>query len=158
MVRKYIEVHLKSGVDFLPGSLLKREPAAKKIRLERAETRALLDVDKKPLEDDDDDRRYHCSKCTKSYKNKRHLQRHQKEECIDVEPRFKCDFCHNVFRRKYHLSRHVLNKHAKWFFYLFPTTGPGEKSLFSHSYQLPVRIQREWFFLNASPASYTTDF
>lgn len=55
--------------------------------------------------------RYHCKKCTKSYKNKRHLYRHEKEECIDVEPRFKCTICPAMFRRKYHLVRHCNSIH-----------------------------------------------
>lgn len=57
------------------------------------------------------DMRFHCSKCTKSYKNKRHLYRHEKEECIDTLPRFKCPFCLHLFRRKYHLSRHIDARH-----------------------------------------------
>lgn len=55
--------------------------------------------------------RFNCEKCLKSYKNKRHLIRHQKEECIGVEPRFKCDICLAMFRRKYHLTRHIQNRH-----------------------------------------------
>lgn len=58
------------------------------------------------------DQRFHCQKCSKSYKNKRHLYRHEKEECIDVVPRFKCVLCLNMFRRKYHLVRHMNNKHG----------------------------------------------
>nr|CAI5865335.1 unnamed protein product [Callosobruchus analis] len=56
--------------------------------------------------------RYECDICNKSYKNKRHLYRHQKEECIGVEPKFKCEVCSNMFRRKYHLSRHMSNRHG----------------------------------------------
>nr|XP_022903217.1 longitudinals lacking protein, isoforms A/B/D/L isoform X12 [Onthophagus taurus] len=58
------------------------------------------------------ERRFHCSKCSKSYKNKRHLYRHEKEECVDVAPRFRCPMCASVFRRKYHLSRHVQTRHT----------------------------------------------
>lgn len=56
--------------------------------------------------------RYECKVCQKSYKNKRHLYRHEKEECVGVEPKFKCDICFNMFRRKYHLSRHLFNRHG----------------------------------------------
>lgn len=56
--------------------------------------------------------RYECSVCKKSYKNKRHLYRHQKEECVGVERKFRCEICPALFRRKYHLSRHVYNKHG----------------------------------------------
>lgn len=60
----------------------------------------------------DENGRFHCIKCNKSYKNKRHLHRHMKEECIDIEPRFKCDLCLSPFRRKYHLARHMQNRHG----------------------------------------------
>lgn len=56
--------------------------------------------------------RFQCKKCSKSYKNKRHLHRHEKEECIDVMPRFECTLCLNKFRRKYHLVRHLNTKHT----------------------------------------------
>nr|XP_023019716.1 longitudinals lacking protein, isoforms A/B/D/L isoform X7 [Leptinotarsa decemlineata] len=56
--------------------------------------------------------RHECPVCNKSYKNKRHLYRHQKEECVGVEPKFKCEICSHRFRRKYHLSRHIFNRHG----------------------------------------------
>ncbi|XP_050502528.1 longitudinals lacking protein, isoforms A/B/D/L isoform X5 [Diabrotica virgifera virgifera] len=56
--------------------------------------------------------RHECDVCHKTYKNKRHLYRHQKGECIGVEPKFKCEICFNLFRRKYHLSRHMVNRHS----------------------------------------------
>lgn len=56
--------------------------------------------------------RHECDVCHKTYKNKRHLYRHQKGECIGVEPKFKCEVCFNMFRRKYHLSRHMINRHG----------------------------------------------
>ncbi|KAH1002496.1 hypothetical protein HUJ04_008579 [Dendroctonus ponderosae] len=52
-----------------------------------------------------------CKTCRRSYKNKRHLYRHEKEECVGVQPKFKCDSCGIMFRRKYHLSRHTISKH-----------------------------------------------
>lgn len=60
-------------------------------------------------------KRFVCKVCQRSYKNKRHLYRHEKEECITVEPKFKCDICGNMFRRKYHLSRHMATKHHENF-------------------------------------------
>ncbi|KAF7272348.1 hypothetical protein GWI33_014897 [Rhynchophorus ferrugineus] len=56
--------------------------------------------------------RYECKVCQKSYKNKRHLYRHEKEECIGIEPKFRCEICMSMFRRKYHLSRHLFNRHG----------------------------------------------
>lgn len=56
--------------------------------------------------------RFACNVCQKSYKNKRHLYRHQKEECVGVEPKFRCEICSNMFRRKYHLSRHMFSRHG----------------------------------------------
>lgn len=58
------------------------------------------------------EKRFACNVCHKSYKNKRHLYRHQKEECVGVEPKFRCDICSNMFRRKYHLSRHMFSRHG----------------------------------------------
>lgn len=58
------------------------------------------------------EQRFSCNVCQKSYKNKRHLYRHQKEECVGVEPKFRCDICSNMFRRKYHLSRHMFSRHG----------------------------------------------
>lgn len=60
----------------------------------------------------DSENRFACQKCNKSYKNKRHLYRHVKEECVDVVPRFQCQLCYTLFRRKYHLIRHMENKHS----------------------------------------------
>lgn len=56
--------------------------------------------------------RFACLKCNKSYKNKKHLDRHVKEECIDVMPKYECTLCYARFRRKYHLARHRLNRHG----------------------------------------------
>ncbi|CAG9864650.1 unnamed protein product [Phyllotreta striolata] len=65
-----------------------------------------------PLRTSSTEYRHECNVCHKSYKNKRHLYRHQKGECIGVEPKFKCEICCNLFRRKYHLSRHMVNRHG----------------------------------------------
>lgn len=58
------------------------------------------------------EKRFACNVCHKSYKNKRHLYRHEKDECVGVKPKFRCDICPNMFRRKYHLSRHMFNRHG----------------------------------------------
>lgn len=56
--------------------------------------------------------RFPCSVCGKSYLRKRHLQRHMRDECIDIPPRFSCDLCPSRFRRKYHMVRHLVSKHG----------------------------------------------
>lgn len=113
MVKKYLEVHLTTKHrKILPKIIEKYElDDHKPFKIDKPLD--LMANTKRKLEEYtiDANNRYHCVKCTKSYKNKRHLQRHQKEECIDVEPRFKCDVCLSSFRRKYHLSRHIMNKH-----------------------------------------------
>lgn len=110
MIRKYIEANLKKGLGgnvanltAFPSSVLQMTLSESKANIKKLQ--------------DDSDHRFYCLKCNKSYKNKRHLHRHQKEECIDVEPRFKCDVCFSPFRRKYHLSRHMQNRHdiVQWF-------------------------------------------
>lgn len=58
------------------------------------------------------DNRFTCKLCGKSYKNKRHFNRHVKEECIHCVRRYKCTQCDMYFKRKYHLDRHVLSKHT----------------------------------------------
>lgn len=73
----------------------------------------VLAINQKSLiKEENSDNRFACGKCHKSYKNKRHLYRHVKEECVDVAPRFQCDICFTLFRRKYHLIRHMENKHS----------------------------------------------
>ncbi|CAD7014696.1 unnamed protein product [Ceratitis capitata] len=59
-----------------------------------------------------EEERYPCPICGKSYLRKRHLQRHMRDECIDIPPRFSCDLCPSRFRRKYHMVRHLTSKHG----------------------------------------------
>uniref|UniRef100_A0A336MQB0 CSON002537 protein n=1 Tax=Culicoides sonorensis TaxID=179676 RepID=A0A336MQB0_CULSO len=56
--------------------------------------------------------RFPCNVCNKSYLRKRHLQRHMRDECIGIPPRFHCEYCPSKFRRKYHLVRHLSSKHG----------------------------------------------
>lgn len=135
MVKKYIEVHLMKPKlrKILPKLITDEDDIVdddddddnNDVEDNRNRLQINLKIDDKPLdlivnnskrkldEYGSDDNRYHCVKCGKSYKNKRHLQRHQKEECIDVAPRFRCNVCFSFFRRKYHLSRHIMNKHKE---------------------------------------------
>lgn len=56
--------------------------------------------------------RFSCPVCGKSYLRKRHLQRHTRDECVNIPPRFHCELCPSKFRRKYHLVRHMASKHG----------------------------------------------
>lgn len=48
-----------------------------------------------------------CQFCGKSYKKKKHYNRHVNFECINTEPRFLCTMCSYKARRKEHLIRHL---------------------------------------------------
>ncbi|XP_050430576.1 zinc finger protein 875-like [Adelges cooleyi] len=55
---------------------------------------------------DERENRWVCPKsCGRSYKNKKHLQRHLFE--CGVPPQFKCDRCDKTFKRKDHKKKHV---------------------------------------------------
>lgn len=56
--------------------------------------------------------RYTCNKCNKSYKHKKLLNRHSRDDCVDAYPRYECDICYTHFKRKYHLDRHKCNSHG----------------------------------------------
>jgi uncharacterized Zn-finger protein len=69
--------------------------------------------------------RFSCSVCGKSYLRKRHLQRHTRDECVNIPPRFHCELCPSKFRRKYHLVRHMASKHGQ----IMPTTPQQKHSI-----------------------------
>lgn len=103
-IRRCFVADLKSGISIMPTftpNNVNTKCAALPFKAEFATDTKITEIE-----------RFHCKKCSKSYKNKRHLYRHEKEECVDVQPRFRCPVCFNMFRRKYHLSRHFLNKHG----------------------------------------------
>ncbi|KAK9502422.1 hypothetical protein O3M35_011204 [Rhynocoris fuscipes] len=55
--------------------------------------------------------RYACMKCgDKSYKNKKHLKRHQQYEC-GMEPQFQCPYCPYKAKQKDTLKAHIGFKH-----------------------------------------------
>lgn len=58
--------------------------------------------------------RYYCPNefCSRSYKNKRSLRRHIKDEC-GVEPKFKCKYCEKLMFRKSTLKKHQVICPAK---------------------------------------------
>ncbi|XP_033208432.1 zinc finger protein 81-like [Belonocnema kinseyi] len=58
------------------------------------------------------EKNYTCEKCARSYKNKPHLNRHQKFEC-GVLPQFICTFCDKRFKRNLHLQQHIVRVHNK---------------------------------------------
>lgn len=57
-----------------------------------------------------EEQRYPCKQCNRSYKNKRHLYRHVQVEC-GKEPKFQCPYC--PYRGKYrdHLNKHMAALH-----------------------------------------------
>lgn len=55
-------------------------------------------------------RNFKCSRCDRSYKNKRHLQRHVKYIC-GKEPQFVCIYCRARFAHNYSLKVHMKTKH-----------------------------------------------
>jgi len=50
---------------------------------------------------------FSCQFCGKTYKKKKHYNRHINFECINTEPRFLCTMCSYRARRKEHLIRHL---------------------------------------------------
>lgn len=59
--------------------------------------------------------RFYCPNgfCNRSYKNKRSLRRHIKDEC-GVDPKFKCKYCDKFMFRKTTLQKHQVNCSAKY--------------------------------------------
>lgn len=52
--------------------------------------------------------RHHCLTCGLSYKNRRHLLRHIKNECVDAIPQYQCSTCGRRFTQKHSLINHQL--------------------------------------------------
>ncbi|KAG5670102.1 hypothetical protein PVAND_000385 [Polypedilum vanderplanki] len=75
-------------------------------------------------QEDAQSERFPCPTCGKSYLRRRHLQRHMRDECVNIPPRFHCEMCPSKFRRKYHLVRHLNSKHG----IIVPPTQPNVKS------------------------------
>lgn len=55
--------------------------------------------------------RFVCLNCHKTYKNKRHLQRHQNYEC-GKEPQFQCPQCPYRAKLKENLRSHIAIRHT----------------------------------------------
>ncbi|CAG5097795.1 Similar to ZNF382: Zinc finger protein 382 (Homo sapiens) [Cotesia congregata] len=60
----------------------------------------------------DDDGKYVCTKCGKSYIASTSLKRHQRLEC-GVDPAQKCHICNRRFRHKFVLTAHINNCERK---------------------------------------------
>lgn len=54
---------------------------------------------------------HHCDKCTRRYKNREHLTRHQRYEC-GKEPQFHCPHCPHRCYHKCNLQNHILRRHT----------------------------------------------
>lgn len=55
-------------------------------------------------------KRFACDKCHRSYKNKRHLYRHVQVEC-GKEPKFQCPYCPYKGKYRDHLNKHMAALH-----------------------------------------------
>lgn len=53
---------------------------------------------------------YKCSGCGKSYKYRRNLQVHMKNECGKL-PKWNCPFCDHRSHRKFNLNLHIKHIH-----------------------------------------------
>ncbi|XP_033208578.1 zinc finger protein 888-like [Belonocnema kinseyi] len=67
---------------------------------------------KQQNQESEQEQKYTCEKCARTYKNKAHLNRHQKFEC-GVIPQFRCEFCDKRFKRNVHLRQHIVRVHDK---------------------------------------------
>lgn len=56
--------------------------------------------------------RHPCPQCGKTYKQRKHLNRHLKNEC-GVFPQFQCPFCPTRIARRDNLTAHVRHKHRE---------------------------------------------
>lgn len=54
--------------------------------------------------------RFACVNCGASYKHKRNLQQHVKNECGKIGSNL-CDYCFKLFKRKHDLKRHLRSVH-----------------------------------------------
>lgn len=56
-----------------------------------------------------------CGVCGRFYKHKKHLNRHQRYECIDCgrKPQFVCPYCPYSGKRKAALEAHVMRRHEE---------------------------------------------
>ncbi|XP_033231831.1 zinc finger protein 682-like [Belonocnema kinseyi] len=67
---------------------------------------------KQKIQKSEQEKKHTCEKCARSYKWKRHLNRHLKYEC-DVRPQFRCNFCGKLFKRVGNMNLHVNRVHHK---------------------------------------------
>ncbi len=54
---------------------------------------------------------FKCTKCQRSYKNRKSLIKHVKYSC-DLVPRFQCTQCNHRFKRKSDLRKHLTDLHG----------------------------------------------
>lgn len=56
---------------------------------------------------------YGCSRCGHAYKQKYNRDRHEKYECVGIQPQFKCDQCLFISKYKRNLDKHMKRKHSE---------------------------------------------
>lgn len=59
----------------------------------------------------DEERRYQCDNCHRSYKHQSNLCNHKREEC-GKEPSYFCPICNKGFKKKQHMQRHMSGVHG----------------------------------------------
>ncbi|XP_033231864.1 zinc finger protein 254-like [Belonocnema kinseyi] len=96
--------HEKYELEFCTVQIVEDDVLTVNRKLQAPKKRRILDL--KP------DKKHKCEKCARSYKNKSHLNRHQKFEC-GVKPQFTCQFCGKSFKQKSSMSSHVGVVHLK---------------------------------------------
>ncbi|XP_015436224.1 PREDICTED: zinc finger and BTB domain-containing protein 17 isoform X1 [Dufourea novaeangliae] len=92
-----------------------------------------------------------CMTCGKSYKYKRHLNRHHSFEC-GVEPKFKCTFCPHVTRYKGSLMKHIRRRHQN-LFHQNSQYGPQTQFSFFRSFPGTTRYSSSNWTVPALPSA-----
>lgn len=63
-----------------------------------------------PLNQPIDESRHYCPNCCRSYKNRKHMICHYRNECTTTK-RFSCAYCKNRYTQRAKVWRHILKFH-----------------------------------------------
>lgn len=64
------------------------------------------------VQDSNQEKKYKCEKCARTYKHKHALSHHQRYAC-EVMRQFSCKLCGKEFKYKHHVHRHIDQVHLK---------------------------------------------